>query len=428
MISGTRLKEALAFQKTHIEKTLWETASKMIQLERNLNVLRVDEIISWHQARDGKLNDTRGSIKRIGDMIDAKMSRASEAIRTIKECETSLGELRNRRKTIETRASELKVELQSKTRANMERSKNSPEIVGLKKILKALEQQVKETSADYARAKTDHPTLMSKFDSDRTFQYLFRRSFGTSEYKGNLVAAKIDAWLAEKIDFLNAANIYQSAVTLDKKMADFLTAYDAKRTSLQNQLAEAEQKFQHELDDDRLEFSNVVNTLQEIDKSLKTTYQTMDASKDLLKAIISAEDTDFHSMNEQLIKMLAREKAAAAVRLSKQNSPVVIIERNKAIHLGQDRLTVSIEADGMRRLAKAQVNRLVVIDEILRRLTARQWLSNDSYFDLDERSNFFIDISFREASVENAWPLLQQAYLPADAVLAMEGQPAAFNA
>jgi regulator of replication initiation timing len=294
--------------------------------------------------------------------------------------------------------------------------------------LKALEQQVQETSADYAKAKTEHPTLMSKFDADRTFQYLFRRSFGTSEYKGNPVTAKIDAWLAEKIDFLNAANIYQSAVTLDKKMADFLTAYDAKRTSLHNQLAEAEQKVQHELDDDRLEFSNVVNTLQEIDKSLKATYQTMDASKDLLKAIISAEDTDFRSMNEQLIKMLAREKAAAAVRLSKQNSPVVIIERNKALALGQDRLTVSIEADGMRRLAKAQVNRLVVIDELLRRLTARQWLSNDSYFDLDERSNFFIDISFREASVENAWPLLQQAYLPADAVLAMEGQPAAFNA
>lgn len=428
MISGTRLKEALVFQKTHIEKTLWETASKMIQLERNLNVLRVDEIISWHQARDEKLTDARGSIQRIGDMIDAKMSRANDALRTIKDCETSLGELRHKRKAIEARVIAMKTDLYSKTRANLERAKSSPEVVDLKMRLKELDQQVQKTSAEYAKAKTEHPVLMAKFDADKTFQYLFRRNFGTSEYKANSVVAKLDEWLADKIDFMYAASIYQNAVTIDKKMEDFLASYGVTRTNLHNQLAAAEQEIQQELDADRAEFSDVVNTLQAIDKKLEETFQKMDVSKGILKAIISADDKDFQSMNEQLIKMLAREKAAAAVRFSKQNSPVVIIERNKAIAFGQDRLTVSIEADGMRRLAKAQNNRVVVIDELLRRLTARQWLTDDSYFDLDERSELFIDISFRDARVDTAWPLLQQAYLPAEAVMSMESKPSALSA
>lgn len=428
MISGLRLKEALIFQKSHIEKTLWNTASKMIRLERSLNALRVDEIISWHMACEGKLNDARGSIQRVGEMIDAKMSRADEAITSIKECETRLGELRSARKAAEARASEMKEQLNSKTRANLEKLKKAPKVVELKATLKALDAQLKQASADYANAKEAHPAIMTQFDQDRAFQYLFRRSYGTANYQANPVVAKLDSWLADKIDFMCAASIYQSAVTVEKRMDDFLKAYQNKKEELQNQLTMAEQEIHQELDDDRFEFSDVVNSIQDIDKKAKTTHQKMEVAKDIVKALIRGGDADFQATNEQLIKMLAREKAAAAVRLSKNHSPEVMIERNKAISLGNDRLELSVEADAIRRQACAQADRVMVIDELLRRLTARQWLTEETYFDLDERSKFFIETTFGEASVENAWPLLQQAYLPADAVFAIQEKEMALSA
>lgn len=422
MISGLRLQEALLFQKSHIEKGLWETAAKMFRIERNLNVLRVEETIGWHSACEGKLNDNSGSIKRVGEIIDMKLSRAEEAIVSIQQCLARIGELRSERKAAESRVIEMREELKEKTRINQDRSRTAPEVVEIKETIKALKDQLNQTSADYAYAIDAQPSIMAQFDRDRAFQYLFKRGYGTSTYSANAIVSKMDAWLADKIDFMYAANLYQSAVTMESKYDDFMVAYADKRTELENLLDIAEQDILQELDEARFAFAEAVNSVDDIDKKIEVAIQKMEVSKDIVKDMLRGGDNDFRDACENLIKLLAKEKAAAAVRLSKNHSPEVIVARNKATALNNERLTLSAKADGMRVMASTQDARAVAVDELLRRLNARKWLSEDTYFELNEHSKFFIEVTFGDSNIENAWKLLQQAYLPADKAFDLEAQ------
>lgn len=427
MISGLRLQEALLFQKSHLEKTFLDSAAKMIRIERNLNVLRIEEILGWHSACQGKITDNSGSIKRVGEMIDAKLARAQEAITSIRQSKNLLGELRAERKATETRVKSMRDDLNTRTKANQERFKKDPAIVDLKGTIKALNDQLNQTSANYANAKANHPLVMAKFDKDKAFQYLFRRGYGTSDYKANPVVAKLDTWLADKIDFMYAARIYQSAVTVETDFDDFMLAYESKRIELNSALTELEFAIQHELDDARFEFAAAVNSIEDIDKKGRTTQQKIEASRLIVKSIVRSEDKDYQTQMESLVKFLAREKAAATVRLSKNDSPEFVIERSKAEDLGRERTSLSVEADGMRRLATTQADRLTAIDEILRRLKARQWLTDDTYFDLNENSKFFIEITFGEANLDTAWQMLQRAYRPAEEAFELEAQEIALT-
>src|SRR5690606_5261667 len=127
-----------------------------------------------------------------------------------------------------------------------------------------------------------------------------------------------------------------------------------------------------------------------------------------------------------LLRLLVREKAAASVRLSRSQNPENLAQRDKAVSLGKDRLTMSVDADSTRQLAYHQVQRVMAIDELLRRLEARQWLTEGTFFDLDERSQFFIDIIFQKADVEHGWKQLKQAYLPGEAIDEIQEQELAF--
>src|SRR5690606_31319921 len=144
------------------------------------------------------------------------------------------------------------------------------------------------------------------------FQYLHARGYGTSSYQANPLIAKIDRWLADRIDFGAATRIYLSASVIDESMDHFLSAYAQKREELQNDLSAIELQMQQELDGLRMEFSELVNSIQEYDKQAKGIRQRMDEAKNFVKSLITGDDADFQAANEELLRLLVREKAAAS--------------------------------------------------------------------------------------------------------------------
>lgn len=420
MINGTRLKEALIFQRSYVESNLWKSASKMIASQKKLNLLRVDEIINWHLACEGKLHDSQNPIRKIGEVIDTKLEHAHTALIEIKAYAERLEIIKIDRKATEERMNIMKRELNESSRSILEKVKNSPEILSLKNALAELDAQLKATTEDYARARQSHPTLMEKFENDKAFQYLRSQYYGTEDYKPRLLVRFLDKWLANRIDFLHAQNIYHSATAIDNRMDDFLSDYALKREEIESLIEKEEQAIQQELDERRVAFSDVVNSVQNLKDEADRIENKSHRAKKIIIDLVCGNNLGFKTANEDLVRLLIREKAAATVRLSKSQSKDIAAQRDKALSIGKERLAASVEAENAHHISFSHAHRVIVIDELLRRLETRQWLTPNCYFDINERSQFFIDIVFHKADIDEAWKQLKAAYLPCEEAHAVQ--------
>jgi chromosome segregation ATPase len=192
---------------------LSEAESRLEQLtgERSQSFSKLAEIYLPELGEEA--NRLRGQLPEMRDKIEAILW---EKRREIQDVEEGLAVNRRSREELEARHQETTSKLEEKAEereALREKVEAELETIAEHAALVLETQQAKERLLQSKRrmeaAVQERDEKIPAYESNVLFGYLLRRDFGTPEYRGRSLFARLDGWVARKVDFREQRNNYR---------------------------------------------------------------------------------------------------------------------------------------------------------------------------------------------------------------------------
>jgi chromosome segregation ATPase len=132
-----------------------------------------------------------------------------------------------------------------------------------------LESQIERIEGKLTVAQEDCEQKAIPYHADPLFMYLWKRGYGTNEYKAGVLSRTLDQWVSRVSDFEKARRNYYMLNKIPKKLEDF-------KTSLESDLLDTEQKIEN-LQNQKYKGKGIIDLQNRYDEQ-KTELEKIDAS------------------------------------------------------------------------------------------------------------------------------------------------------
>jgi len=207
------------------------------------------------------------------------------------------------------------------------------------------------------------------YQADKLFMYLWNRQYGTSHYRANPVARRLDAWVARICRYEDARPNYQSLQETPRRLETH-----AQRTRLASEPLVARLK---ELEEEAARAGGVIpfrEALQreqaradEIDTQIQSLEEQYRAIMNQRTTFAGGEDEDFRTSLETLMQQLQREPLPELLRKAERtptNEDNVIVRR--LMDLNETRQQVENSLQRAKQLHERHLDRLQQLERVRR--------------------------------------------------------------
>lgn len=398
MISGTRLGEILAINRAVVQKEMVNISERLLDIDATLNRMRLAEAALWHSyaPSDPQLPL---EIEHIEDLIARRQHKARTAAESIGLIEIELASLDKPRQVSTQAVTDARDELdvvESSIKAQLN-AYSDPEA-----------QAVNEHAVRLAEWQTEADTVrkakMATYENDPVFAYLRRRGYGTTNYRGKLLAKLADRWMAQRSGFVEAAANYDALTRYPEELAEWQLACQRAARAVEDRALHARKAAMAPLDEIRANLAAKLNELDWIEgRAIELQADRARATSEMCEVALG-QDPEFTVLVNAFLALLTKEKKEAMGRLAANGIPEPDPRTSARIDsLVQERLSISREADNWRRHLFGAERRLNAIDDVASRLSLRQWDKSDAEFWLDERTTIGHDLSTGRFTADQAW-------------------------
>ena len=191
-----------------------------------LDELRRSEVASYVDAAD----------YQVRELLEQREVALAKLLDELRQAENNLRDLETRRADVHIevdRAAELLVDAESKVQAELE---NDSEFQAQLERTRSADAVAVSALEKAELAEADRVAKGEPFESDRLFSYLWRRNYGTSDYKANLLTRALDAWVARLCRFKDARANYWMLLEIPKRLKEHAETVRADADAELNQL------------------------------------------------------------------------------------------------------------------------------------------------------------------------------------------------
>lgn len=407
MISGTRLAAMIAFQRTVVQEEILKTAARLVDVDRRLNALRIEEALSWRRCATRRAaGDDASANGKVAAIFERRVEKADAFARKVAAAEAGLAGLEKRQAAAAADCEAARAALRDMERQAADEAEGCAA-------------QADRRTADIRRhasmiavwrthARTSVPQVSSLIESSRPFAYLRRRGYGTPEQKGVWPWSRLDGWLADRIGYegmaasLRSLQNYQSTAEGWQRQCDeAIQAAEREGERLKGEAMDAA------LGAPRNGLAACLNGLAEVENSMdRLSMERTEALAGLLDVALG-RDGEYQTMVDTFIRLLSREKAAAMARLTAPGEPAAPPAEIDLIV--RDRILLSMESDGLRRHLCGAEGRLKAVEDLQSRLSLRKWNTPSAAFDIDDRSMLCHDVATGRSSGADAWAEIEDS-------------------
>ncbi len=211
---AVRESEVLGREVSHLTDRLLKLRDDEAQTYRELARLRLSTTDGSQLV--GKLSYADQQLKRL---IDQRRHSAQEIESALQALRARLDGFRSERdqaqRQVEERAA-LALAAEQAVRAELEKK---PEYAQLKKAAEAAVQTARFASQKTSIAENDRITKGKPYENDPLFMYLWRRGYGTSEYRANPGSRMFDAWVARHAAFAQSRPNYAMLQEIPRRLS-----------------------------------------------------------------------------------------------------------------------------------------------------------------------------------------------------------------
>jgi hypothetical protein len=357
------LKGEVAEKAVKLRKALEAAVTKLSSSEAELWSLRMEEVAAWQSAEppspDARAATIGEQVLQVLDRRDRAITAALARIRTIDDAYEAVGRQATSSDATVTAARRRFEEAE----AEVERRLNEdPSIVAIQKEELRLE-RIKALNSNWRHELGE---LVAEregaYRNDPVFAYLEGRGFGTDEYRARWPISFLDSKLAgwsnyreERVNLM-AARAYpeEYAQTMEKLEASLARIGPARQAAIRN--------IKSSLDRERLILADALNSAAAVVGRFEDVRSSKTTAFKRIEESITGGDPETMMVTEAVVALLARERAAAALRASESVVKATAVEVDGLV---RRRIAVAREADSLRRAALGLLNDLADVQNLL---------------------------------------------------------------
>lgn len=368
-MSEVALKAEVVGKAVQLRKALEAAVTKLSESELELWSLRLKEVALWQSAEpaspDARAEKIWEQVLQVLERRDSAVTAALARIRTIDDAYDAVG----RRSvasdaTVEAarlRFDEAEAEVERRTVAD-------PSIVSIDKE----EQRLLRIKSLNGNWRDDLDKLLAEreeaYRSDPVFTYLESRGFGTDDYRARWPISALDAKLAGWSQYaaeranLEAIRAYpgEYAKTMEKLEASLARIGPARQAAIR--------RIKDSLDPEREILADALNSAAAVVDQFEDTKTAKSAAFKRIEECLAGTDAETRMVTEAVVALLARERAAAALRTSEKVARATAAEVDGLI---KNRIAIAKETDALRRKAQELLHHLADIQKLLDEAASR---------------------------------------------------------
>lgn len=368
-MSEVALKAEVVGKAVQLRKALEAAVTKLSESELELWSLRLKEVALWQSAEpaspDARAEKIWEQVLQVLERRDSAVTAALARIRTIDDAYDAVG----RRSvasdaTVEAarlRFDEAEAEVERRTVAD-------PSIVSIDKE----EQRLLRIKSLNGNWRDDLDKLLAEreeaYRSDPVFTYLESRGFGTDDYRARWPISALDAKLAGWSQYaaeranLEAIRAYpgEYAKTMEKLEASLARIGPARQAAIR--------RIKDSLDPEREILADALNSAAAVVDQFEDTKTAKSAAFKRIEECLAGTDAETRMVTEAVVALLARERAAAALRTSEKVARATAAEVDGLV---KNRIAIAKETDALRRKAQELLHHLADIQKLLDEAASR---------------------------------------------------------
>lgn len=405
MITGQRLSEMLSFHRAGLQEEVLKAASSLLAVNRRLDSMRLEEAMAWARYAGGDPGRTRlqEGMKEAKAVAEARHARMESVIGKARAADEEAAALRPRLSAAAERLAAARAGFEAAEKAALERAEADPETALLRHAAETVRQHKARIEGWTEEAFARSRPLLESFDSDPAFAYLHGRGYGTASYKAGPVARVLDRWLAKKA-------LYEEAAKRRARVAGYLEESGVWLAKCNRMLREIDARLQAvadramaDADGPRSRLAEALN--EENAASLKLTTLDDERREALMTVIDMAlgRDSECQVLTERLVGLIARERAEATMRAAASPEGPDRQEDAEIDRIVRERVSLSMEADGLRMNIAIAAARLKALEDVDLKLRLRGWHRPDVSFSLEELTLLLHDLAAGRIGADEAW-------------------------
>jgi hypothetical protein len=362
-VSEIALKAEVAEKAVQLRKALEAEVTKLSTSERELWSLRLQEVAVWQStgpaSPDTRAEKIREQVLLVLDRRDSAITAALARIRTIDDAYNAVG-----RRSVNSDATVAAARQRfDAAEAEVERrTVEDPSVVAIDRE----EQRLLRIKALNGNWREDLDELLAEreegYRNDPVFAYLEGRGFGTEEYRARWPISALDAKLAVWSQYeaergnLEAARAYpvEYAKTMEKLEAALQRIGPARQAAVRS--------IKDSLDPEREILADALNSAAAVIDQFEDTRAAKTAAFKRIEESLAGTDSETKMVTEAVVALLARERAAAALRASDYAVKATAVEVDDLV---KRRIAVAKETDALRRKALELLLHLSDIQNLL---------------------------------------------------------------
>lgn len=413
MITGTRLADNLAFHRSVVQNEILKMSARLLEIDRKLNLMRIEEAVAWRRYASFGEDTSTGdeACETVRAILDKRHLKANTAIRVIEEAEIELAALQRPRQAaaaaVEQARKALNLEealIRKALETDADVARNHAEAEALARHEQRLAGWIKEAPAIIG-------PLVRSFEADPAFTYLRGRGYGTDAYRGIGPARLLDRWLAGRCSYETAYENYRAALEYEDQTNFWQKECEERRTKLKAEAEDILSSRMAALDGTRGELADALNALDGLDERADGLRigRSM-AMADILQVVLG-RDFEYQAMVDTFVRLLAKERAAAMIRIVASPEAGPDAETTAEIdRIVGERIGLSMEADGYRRHISGAEKRNSALEAVVSKLALREWDMAGTTFGLDDRSLLCHDLANGRVDAETAWQEIEASH------------------
>jgi hypothetical protein len=355
-VSEVARKAEIAEKAVSLRKSLEAAVTYLAQSERDLWMLRLQEVDLWQSVGGPAKDDRSAKIKeQVIQVLDRRDSSTTNSLARIRTIDDAYNAVERKSADREQAVAAARRRFEA-AEAEIQRALvEDPSIVKLDKEEKRLK-HIKSLNANW-REELDAliDERVATYNADRFFAYLQRRGFGTEQYQAKWPFSVLDAKLAYWSRYEEELAHLHAVLSYPDQYAEDIKKLDASLAKIEPARKAAIRAIKARLDPEREILADALNSAAEVVSQFEGTKESKSAAFKRIEDGISGEDDETKLITEAVVALLARARASAALHADDQTIRQISARVDALV---KNRIAVARETDTLRNKAMDILNQL----------------------------------------------------------------------
>jgi len=411
MIRGNEILRELASRRTAVEAEIRKYGGKISELESDLRALFSKEVALWNEFASIQLGEGVSIPAQVEAVLRKREERIEAEKENVRKAEGKIKLLQPERKKL---ADAVAARQQALGEAEGKAEKvfqSSEEVRSLMRKAAGYREALESLEEKLRRAVDELKEKSPSYEKDEFFTYLRSRGFGTPDYRGWGIAARLDSWLARAARYQQQSRDYDRLRSIPGWIA-------SRKENVEKDLSETEGR----LDAIRRDaykgtaplledLKRTAADLESLDGRIAEAERSIHDASSYIASAAHASDVEMKRATKLFAEILSskgmRSIAEAAARTSSKEDDE-IVARLQSLKTRQDEISAEIES--MKPGLEEYERRARAIRDVESKLRSRGWTRHADQFRDGRLRNSLDELASGMINASTMWHILDYSH------------------